>query len=495
MCYNNFDNTVSVNFNPQAVYPSSLYGFSPDIAYPEYPFGADISDQKNDVYEMIRESFRMLGMDSSKYGTPQWSPMSEIIQPGDTVLLKPNMVLHENQIKENGLDCLITHPSLVRAMVDYVLIALKGTGKIIVADAPMQSCEFDLMKQNSGYNEMLKFYNKHQVDIEFIDLRNLVTKYENGVLVKQAVETHNENIVVDLGNNSYHSDVSKTRAKRYRITNYDPTIMSEHHNAVKNEYLIAKKILSADVIINMPKPKTHRKAGVTIALKNLVGINTNKEWLPHHTKGSKKSRLGDEYLISSKFRSLHAYFLDVYNYFHARNENSFATRISKSILNYFWKNAKYYNYDSFSEGSWYGNDTIWRTILDLNQILRYVDNEGNLHDKQQRKVFNVADMIISGEAEGPLLPKPKNVGIIAMACNSVCMDEVIAALMGIDINYIPTIKNARINKEYPLCNADKQPEIVSNNEQWNLHYADIKGQPNLNFEMSSGWKDYKNPQE
>ena len=489
-----FENLVSVNFNPQAVYPSKEYCFSPRVSYPEYPFGADISKQKNDVYEMIRESFHMLGMDDSRYGTPQWSPLSEIIQPGETVLLKPNMVLHENQIKENGLDCLITHPSLVRAMVDYVLIALKGTGKVIVADAPMQSCEFDLMKQNSGYNEMLRFYSNHQIDIEFIDLRNLVTKYENGVLVKQAVNTLNESVIVDLGNNSYHSDVSRDRAKKYRITNYDPTIMAEHHNAVKNEYLIAKKILSANVIINMPKPKTHRKAGVTIALKNLVGINTNKEWLPHHTKGSKNSGKGDEYLISSKFRSLHAFVLDVYNYFHARNENSLATRISQRILNYFWRKAHHYNYDSFSEGSWYGNDTIWRTILDLNQILRYVDSEGVLHEKQQRKVFNVADMIISGEAEGPLLPKPKKVGIIAMAPNNVCMDEVIAALMGIDINYIPTIKNARCNNEYPLCDTDKQPEIVSNNEQWNSHYADIKGKPNLNFEMSSGWKDYKNPQ-
>lgn len=492
---NNFENLVSVNFNPQAVYPSSQDGFSPGVLYPEYPFGADISNQKNDVYEMIRESFHMLGMDDSRYGTPQWSPLSEIIHPGETVLLKPNLVYHRNFIPEHGLTCLITHPSLVRAVVDYVIIALNGNGNIIVADAPMQSCEFDVLMQNSGYNQMLDFYNKHQISIEFLDLRNLITKFENGVLINQPVVNSNENITIDLGCNSYHAGLDNRRYNNYRVTDYDPTIMIKHHNSEKNEYLIAKKILSADVVINMPKPKTHRKAGVTIALKNLVGINTNKEWLPHHTNGSKQSGIGDEYLISSKFRVLHAYVLDIYNYIHARFEKSFADRIAHKILNFFYKKAPNYKYDPFSEGSWYGNDTIWRTILDLNQILHYVDSEGNLRKEQQRRLFNVADMIISGEGEGPLLAKPKNVGIIAMAQNSVYMDEVIAALMGIDIDFIPTIRNARSNKEYPLCDAERQPEIVSNNEQWNLHYIDIKGQPNLNFEMSSGWRDYKNPQE
>ncbi|MBQ2622257.1 MAG: DUF362 domain-containing protein [Thermoguttaceae bacterium] len=489
-----FENIVSVIRNTQAAYPSQQNGFSPGVSYPEYPFGSDISDQKNDVYEMIRESFRMLGMDDSRYGTPQWSPLSEIIQPGETVLLKPNLVYHRNFAPENGLDCLITHPSLVRAMVDYVYIALRGKGNIIVADAPMQSCEFDVLKQNSGYNQMLDFYDKHQVHIEFLDLRNVITKLENDVLINQPVVNSNENVTIDLGQNSYHAGLSNERYKNYRILDYDPTIMTKHHNADKNEYLVAKKILDANVIINMPKPKTHRKAGVTIALKNLVGINTNKEWLPHHTKGSKMSGKGDEYLISSRFRVLHAYVQDLYNYFHARNENSFATKLSRKILGYFNKKAPQHRYDFFSEGSWYGNDTIWRTILDLNLILRYVDSDGNLQKTRQRKVFNVADMIISGEAEGPLLPKPKDVGIIAMAYNSVCMDEVIAALMGVDIEFIPTIRNARSNSDYPLCTVDRQPEIVSNDEQWNLNYAGIKGKPNLNFEMPSGWREYNNPQ-
>jgi len=40
----------------------------------------------------------------------------------------------------------------------------------------------------------------------------------------------------------------------------------------KNEYLISNTILEADVIINLPKPKTHRRAGIIGAMNNLVEI-------------------------------------------------------------------------------------------------------------------------------------------------------------------------------------------------------------------------------
>jgi hypothetical protein len=43
--------------------------------------------------------------------------------------------------------------------------------------------------------------------------------------------------------------------------------------------------LEADVIINLPKPKTHKKTGLTGAIKNLVGLVGDKELLPHHRNG------------------------------------------------------------------------------------------------------------------------------------------------------------------------------------------------------------------
>ena len=53
-------------------------------------------------------------------------------------------------------------------------------------------------------------------------------------------------------------------------------------------------MLDADLIINLPKWKAHSKSGLTGALKNLVGINGDKSYLPHFRRGS-PSWGGDEY--------------------------------------------------------------------------------------------------------------------------------------------------------------------------------------------------------
>ena len=57
--------------------------------------------------------------------------------------------------------------------------------------------------------------------------------------------------------------------------------------------------MEADVFINIPKLKTHKKVGLTCALKNLVGINANKNWLPHHTEGT-TDRGGDQFPASNR---------------------------------------------------------------------------------------------------------------------------------------------------------------------------------------------------
>ena len=79
----------------------------------------------------------------------------------------------------------------------------------------------------------------------------------------------------------------KRNIKNMRITNYDPSIMQRHHNEEKHEYYISDYALQADVIINIPKPKCHRKAGMTAALKNFVGLNVRKEFVATSYKRGK----------------------------------------------------------------------------------------------------------------------------------------------------------------------------------------------------------------
>ena len=136
-------------------YPGSK-AFRPSEAFPEYLFKQDISEEPNQVYPMLREGLRLLGYDREHYGTEAWNPLGKLIAPGDHVVVKPNMVMDVNPSGE-GTDCLYTHPSVVAAVVDYVLIALKGKGKIIIGDAPMQECNFERLVSESGYRELCRF--------------------------------------------------------------------------------------------------------------------------------------------------------------------------------------------------------------------------------------------------------------------------------------------------------------------------------------------------
>ena len=156
-------------------YPSKSSLFRPSEAYPEYLFAEDLSKEKNEIYSMIRESLAMMGLDVDNYGSPLWNPLGELIKPGDYVLIKPNLVLDSNA-SGCGVDCLYTNPSLVAAIVDYTLIALKGEGKIVIGDAPLQECAFDKLIDESGYANMIAYYaSKNIKNISLVDFRNVKT--------------------------------------------------------------------------------------------------------------------------------------------------------------------------------------------------------------------------------------------------------------------------------------------------------------------------------
>jgi hypothetical protein len=68
-------------------------------------------------------------------------------------------------------------------------------------------------------------------------------------------------------------------------------------------------------------------------------------------------------------------------------------------------------YDRDIEGSWYGNDTVWRMVLDLNRILIYGRADGTMSDMPQRTIWSLTDAIVIGDGEGPLAPKPRLLGV------------------------------------------------------------------------------------
>lgn len=468
--------------------------FRPSEKYPEYMYDI-VSANKNYVYEAVREAFHLMGFDHENYGTENWNPLSHLVKTGDTVLIKPNMVMHVNYSGE-GEECLYTQPSVVAPVIDYVVKALNGKGHIILADAPMQACDFDVLIKKSGYDRLVNFYRKNapSIIIELKDMRGIKSVIKNG-LYEYHDNSEQKEIIVKLNENSEFAKLPAKRIASMRITDYDPDILKKHHNERIHEYAVSEDILKADVVINMPKCKMHRKAGITAALKNCVGICTRKEYLPHHTNGalSKESDAcgGDAYYKKSYLCEIEDFLLDWRNRMLQTRNNRALAHILNFMVRIIRRFIRYFSNEIYSEGSWYGNNTISKTITDLNKILFYADKNGKLHKNKMRKYLIVADMIIAGHKDGPLSPSPAALGLIGVGDNPVTFDEVIATLYKADMNYMHAINQARStqNRKYPLVEKDDMPCIISSNTLWNgKKWSDIEEHAKLKVEPCNTWK-------
>lgn len=468
-------------------YPDEGAPFRPDQAYPEYPFCDDsVATKLNTAYAGVRETLHLAGLDAANYGTPAWNPLGAYIEPGMRVLVKPNLVMHENPTG-NGTDCLYTHPSVIAAAIDYVVVALGGSGSIVLADAPMQSCDFDALVGRSGLRGLVAWYRSQDVDIELKDMRGLKSVTTAAGLEQELVEDA-VGKVIDLGVDSCFSGLSKERIDGLRITNYDPAELKRHHTQDKHEYYVSSCLLDADVVVNLPKAKTHRKAGVTGALKNMVGVNVRKEYLPHHSNGSAAEGF-DEYERKSTLKLASDGVLDARNRLLLGGsglQKKALSLIAKS-LGFLGKKA---SGDDYREGSWFGNDTIWRTVLDLNKIVFFADRYGVMRDEPQRRMVMLCDMVTVGQGEGPLLPEPGEWHMLAFSDDPCVHDVAMARMMGTDPSIITTVGNA-LGYDGPYAWRDASAELPvchSNDPSFDgVRVDELNEDMRYKAEPTSGW--------
>src|SRR5262245_26643913 len=96
-CMSNRDATILSNDSHRVAvaWGPPRYGvappFDPSRRYPESP-GPHMrcENAENSAYESVRESLRLLGLDSGHVDTPRWNPLRGILRPGDRVVIKPN---------------------------------------------------------------------------------------------------------------------------------------------------------------------------------------------------------------------------------------------------------------------------------------------------------------------------------------------------------------------------------------------------------------------
>jgi uncharacterized protein (DUF362 family) len=399
----------------------------------------------------VRKLLEDLDLDAERRGTSQWNPLASLIQPGARVLLKPNWVLHQNRSGGN-MDCLVTHTAMIEAILPYVVLAQPAS--IVIGDAPIQGCDFEALARACDHAGLLARFAGCGIPISIRDFRRTrLAACEPGSERSENCREIEQYVLFDLGSQSLLEELSDD-GPDFRVTMYDPRLLSQRHSAGRHQYLIAREAIDADLVINLPKLKTHKKSGVTGTLKNLVGINGNKEFLPHHRKGG-SAQGGDSYEGSSWLKHIAENLTDSAYQGPSGPRQALLAKSARWLVR--GATAVLGGDDNF-DGSWYGNDTVWRMSLDLQRILAYGNLEGKLEAEKRRKVLNITDAIIGGEGDGPLSPTPVSSGFVTASLNSAAAEWVHARLMGFDPERIPIVHHAFDRFPHPL--AEFEPESI-----------------------------------
>jgi uncharacterized protein (DUF362 family) len=452
--------------------------FNPHLAYPEYIFPENVSEVINPGYEAIRNCFKLLELDARNFGSPHWNPLRDFVQPGAKVVLKPNFVLSSHAERGN-LFSIITHPSMIRALIDYTYKALDGQGEVIIADAPQMDCNFEQLLEKTSLTSIQELYwSREKFDIKILDLRDFwldLRGNETGAYVGRRRRLKGDDlgsIVINLKRSSEFYD--RKNAEKYYGADYNREETARNHSGEVQKYMVSRTILNADVVIMVPKLKVHKKVGVTLGGKGLVGINTNKNYLVHYTLGTPSSggdQFPDEFfdfkenfilktqralydvLLARRNRTLDAAYIGVRHIYRNFLKGLLGTVEKGKLI--------------LDGGNWFGNDSAWRMVSDLMKIIMYADRDGHLKGSPQRTIFTVIDGIIGGEGNGPLTPTEKRAGVVIAGLNPLATDIVGTRMMGFDWQKLKYIVNLLENKHFEFYVDDvKRIEVLSNIPRW-----------------------------
>jgi uncharacterized protein (DUF362 family) len=434
--------------------------YGPGKAYPE--LRALLGDAcgeapPNHVYAAVRAALRGLGLDAERFDTPDWNPLGALVARGGRIVLKPNFIRHWNPVPRATVESVITHGSVLRAVADYAFLASGVEGSVAIAEAPQHDCDWQEIREIVGLNELVEFYaGQLGRELEIIDLRREAVIYRDGVIVERKLLPGDPlgYRLIDLGERSAFFG-SGLDPQRFRGADYDPGPTVEHHREGKNEYMLSETVLSADLVVNLPKLKTHKKTGVTLALKNLVGINGDKNLLPHHCVGSVADG-GDEFPGAGAVDRLRSAATE---WARAMLKRGVGTRLVRWVR----RTETAVRGDTFiRSGNWHGNRTTWRMCVDLNRCLYYSDAHGQYFESLRpiRKILSVIDGIVAGEGEGPLAPVDVPLGAVIAATDPVALDLAAVRLMGFDEAKIPKIWESMKRDELRVTDVRDPSEVV-----------------------------------
>lgn len=412
----------------------------------------------------------------------------DFIRPADRVVLKPNWVKEHDETHPgpNSWEYVVTHPAVIEAVARWVAEKLRGSGSIVICDAPQTDSSFAQIRKYCGLDGMIERLHKDFPGVRFalLDLRPEEWHAVDGVTVARTDLPGDPLGSTEVALNEASEFVDFHGQGRLYGASYNMAETNEHHHGSRHEYMLCRTPMDADVLINLPKLKTHKKVGITCALKNLVGINANKNWLPHHTEGMPEEG-GDQFPAgTTKARLEHSLMGTAKRWLKDRPSVSrLFIPLKKAGRLVFGDTQKVVR-----SGNWHGNDTCWRMVLDLNKCLFFFDGAGKRRQKPMRYLA-VVDGVIGGEGNGPMAPDPKPCGVIIAGSHPVAVDCVAATVMGFDWRKLRLLAGAFEMRELNFVSF--RPEdicVLSPEPQWNGPLGSFT--ETFEFEPHFGWRGF-----
>jgi len=410
---------------------------------------------------------------------------TSFIQSGERLVLKPNWVKeHDERFPgPHQWEHVVTHPTVIESVARWAAEKLQGNGSITICDAPQTDSSFARIKGYCELDSLLARCRKAFPGIQFslLDLRS-----EEWLSIEGVTVSKTELPGDSLGSTHIRLDaasefVGYQGQGRLYGASYDKAETNAKHSGTRHEYLLCRTPMEADVFINLPKLKTHKKVGVTCALKNLVGINANKNWLPHHTEGT-PDQGGDQFpAVTPKTRLEHSWMGTAKRWLRNRHRASRLFVPIKKVGRLIFGDTQ----KVVRSGNWHGNDTCWRMVLDLNKCLYFFDGGGEPRRKALR-YLTVVDGIIAGEGNGPMSPDRKPCGVILAGTHPVAVDCVAATLMGFDWRKLRLLRNSFQMRQLNFIPfSPEEIEVISNRTAWTGRLDQIGDR--FHFRPHFGW--------
>lgn len=411
----------------------------------------------------------------------------DFIRPGDHVVLKPNWV-KEHDERRPGPDQwahVITHPAVIEGVLHWLAPRLQGRGQVTLCDAPQTDSSFATLRRYCDLDALLARARERWPSLRFelLDLRPEEWHAVDGVTIGRTELPGDPRGSTQVRLNEASEFVGFHGLGQLYGASYDMAETNERHHGARHEYLLCRTPMEADVLINLPKLKCHKKVGLTCALKNLVGINANKNWLPHHTEGTPEQG-GDQFPAPTlKAKLEHSWM--------GRLKRLLADRQALRVLLVPLKKMGRLVFGDTQKvvrsGNWHGNDTCWRMVVDLNKCFFHFDAEGRARP-QAARYLAVVDGVIAGEGNGPMTPDPKPCGVIIAGRNPAAVDSVCCALMGFDWRQIRLLRGVFATRIQPVTAfAHEAIDVRSNRTQHAKPLREFKPSDSFHFKPHFGW--------